>query len=279
MTSEDYINKLMELDFYREGIHPEFRPFVGSEYSKHRILQIGESHYIPNYPEGSTDNNGNPREITNEITLTDFDGWWNGSYSDKLREITGWFNTSDVVKWYLEGYRDHAHGIFTNTLKSFCKIVTPNEAFESISTVNSQKYNYFAFMNFYQQPSIYYGENFTNALYIAGEYLGRTTEEIDALWYDIFDRSVAIVESVIDVLEPKAIVITSTEVQRYYKAYGSVDQSGARQKGRYFDDDRIIWLDHPGSAWWNRVKKDATISSKEQFENRLRDIYCINENR
>ncbi len=105
MTNEDCVNRLKDLEFYSRDIHPEFRPFVGSEYSKYRILQIGESHYIPNYPEGSTDNNGNPREITNEITLTDFDGWWNGNYSDKLREIKGWFNTSDVVNHSLKAIK------------------------------------------------------------------------------------------------------------------------------------------------------------------------------
>ena len=53
MTSETYFDKLKQIDFYSKEIHPELIPFVGTDYSKYRILQIGESHFISNYPEGS----------------------------------------------------------------------------------------------------------------------------------------------------------------------------------------------------------------------------------
>lgn len=35
-----------DLDCHLFQIHPEYKPFVGSEYEKYRILIVGESHYI-----------------------------------------------------------------------------------------------------------------------------------------------------------------------------------------------------------------------------------------
>ena len=261
MTNDELYDELMEIDFFKEGIHPEYTPFIGEDFHKFRILHIGESHYIPNYPE------------ENRITLDDFDGWWSGEQSESLNAEKGWFNTRQVVSDYMDGSRTKAHGIFTNTLKSFCKVVTPGEAFDSISIENSKKYNYFAYMNFYQQPSIYHGMNFTRPLYLAGEYLNWDSETIDEMWYKIFDESVRIVENVIEILEPQAVVITSNEIYEYYRDYGSANEKNQRVAGKLIDDDRMIWVDHPGSPWWNRAKNDEQ-TSKMKFEDSLRKIYC-----
>lgn len=147
MSSYDLIEKSSRIDFFRNDKHPELRPFVGTEFPQLRILQIGESHFIPNLPESGQDTKGCPHIYSNEVTLKDFRGWREGEYSEKLKKYRGWFDTDSVVKDYIAGNRDKSHGIFTNPLKSFCRIVTPCEAFESISTLNSKKYNYFAFMN------------------------------------------------------------------------------------------------------------------------------------
>ena len=272
MNSDDYIAKLKQIDFYKEGIHPELIPFVGNDYSKYKVLQIGESHYIPNYFEEKKDKDGTVHKA-NEIILDDFNGWWEGNYDDEIRKYIGWYNTRDVVEYYMSGERRKGHGIFTNTLKSFCKVVTPNESFDSITTANSQKYNYFAFMNFYQQPSIFEGENYTDSLYKAGAFLGKNTEEINKIWYETFDKSVEIVEQVIELLDPNIIIVTSSEVEKYYRRYGRIDESGNRKKGQYYDKDNIIWLDHPGSPWWYRKKKYDNKSSRERFEERLKELY------
>ncbi len=275
MTSEEYIDKLKQIEFFKDGKHPELIPFVGFDYPKYKILQIGESHFIPNHPQGKLKKNGEPFEKYNEITLDDFSGWWEGNYGDALSNYSGWFNTKNVVDDYIRGYRDRSHGIFTNTLKSFCRIVAPSEAFESISTENGRKYNYFAFMNFYQQPSVYEGENFTSSLYRAGKYLGMRVEDIDSLWYEIFDRSVKVFERVVEILEPNAIVVTSEEVHKYYGRYGSVDKTGQRCEGKYTYNDSVIWVDHPGCSWWNRVKNGAGKTSRIIFEDALKQIYKV----
>ena len=269
MNSDDYITKLQQIDFYKDGIHPELIPFVGCDYSKYKVLQIGESHYIPNKPNEWNDDDGTVHEA-NEITVDDFDGWWEGDYSDELKNYARWYNTRSVVEDYMAGKRKKGHGVFTNTLKSFCKVVTPEEAFNSITTENSKKYNYFAFMNFYQQPSIYKGENYTDSLYKAGAFLGKNTDEINKIWYETFNKSVEIVEQVIELLDPNIIIVTSSEVKEYY---GSIDESGNRKKGQYYDRDNIIWLDHPGSPWWYRKKKNDNKSARERFEERLKELY------
>ncbi|MBR6403467.1 MAG: hypothetical protein IKS48_08815 [Eubacterium sp.] len=271
MISEDYIEKLKQIDFFKDNIHPELMPFVGNNYSKYKVLHIGESHFIPNYFEAGFDKYGNPH-LLNEITLKDFEGWWEGKYSKALREKINWYDTQSVIKDYMDGKRTKAHGIFTNTLKSFCNVVVSEEAFDSITTEDSKKYNYFAYMNFYQQPSIYANTNFTKSLYKAGYFVGKNTVEIDELWYEIFDKSVEIIEKVIDILNPKVIVVTSSEIEKYYRQYGSIDEYGKRTEGKYYTRKNIIWLDHPGTSWWNRRKKDSK-SSKERFEERLKEIY------
>ena len=41
----EYESKLKEISFYK--LHPEYIAFVGDKFEKYRILQVGESHFIP----------------------------------------------------------------------------------------------------------------------------------------------------------------------------------------------------------------------------------------
>lgn len=259
---DNYSKKLDSIDFFRKGKHPEYKPFVGKNYEKYRVLHIGESHYIDNKDDNPT------------ITLDDFKGWWDGEQSEKLNELISWYNTASVVNDYMDYRRTKAHGIFTNVLKSFCNVVIPNDSFDKITTEDSKKYNYFAYMNFYQMPSIYFDKNYTKALYSAGKIEGMNNDQIDKLWYECFDNSVKIFENVVEEIEPKIIIVSSMEVCKYYEKYALIDESGKRGKGKLFKDSRVIFVDHPGTSWWNRVKKDnALLTSKQRLENKLKEIY------
>lgn len=260
LTRENHIAKLKKIDFFKDDVHPEYLPFVGEDYAKYRILHIGESHYV------SKDSN---------LTLKDYEGWWEGKQSAELSELAdGWYNTNNIVSWYMQGKRHKGHGIFTNVLKSFCNVVVPSESFDVISDENSRKYNYFAYMNFYQMPSLRYGENFTEALYKAGKESNVPTEKLDAFWYECMEKSVNVFEDVVTALDPLCILVSSMEVEKYYKRYGSKNNDGTYAEGRLYNDPRMVYVDHPDSAWWNRKKNGETKTSKEKFESCLRNIYC-----
>ncbi len=256
-----YDDELMQIDFFK--LHPTFLPFIGDDYNEYRILHIGESHFIPNYPLGCDKKN---IDKTNEITLDDFDGWWNGRINNKLLQYKGWFNTEEVVRWYMDGHRDKSHGIFTNTLKSFCKSVVPEESFDNISDLNSKKYNYFAFMNFYQLPSLYDGVNFTEALYCGGHFWGWSDSRIETMKVEAIEKSLKVLKATVDVLDPKVIVVTSMEVYDICQEYKN-------DLASFFSDKETIWVDHPGSPWWNRIKQGANKPSRVIFEENLKAIY------
>lgn len=46
------------------------------------------------------------------------------------------------------------------------------------------------------------GKSFTNSLYQAGKYVGMRPEDINCLHHDNFERSLRIVEKVVDILNP-----------------------------------------------------------------------------
>lgn len=273
MKRDDYINELKKIDFFKENIHPEYLPFVGEGYCKYRILHVGESHYIGNYHKDHEEKNGKIMK-ENSIMLQDYQGWWDGKQSAKLSELAyGWYNTSNIVNWYMSCERHKGHGIFTNVLKSFCNVVATNEAFNRITTDDSKRYNYFAYMNFYQMPSIYYGENYTKALYAAGKLANYSTESIDEIWYECMEKSSKVFEDVVNALDPVCIVVSSREVEKYYSKYGSKNSGGTYSAGKLCNDPRMIYVDHPGSSWWNRRKKNVQETSKEHLESRLKEIY------
>ena len=270
--SDNYLADLEKIPFYSKDRHPEYLPFIGEDYEKYRILHIGESHYIPNREADCKDKKGEIHQA-NEITINDFDGWWEGKQSEKLYRYLSWYNTREVVKDYLDGIRTKGHGIFTNTIKAFCNSVLPDEAFDSISTEHSHKYNYFAYMNFYQMPSIYRGMNYTKALYRSGKQTGFSNECIDSVWYRCMEESANVFEAVVGILKPKTILITSEEVWRYYCRYARKNEDGNYSGGSLVEDPRIIHVAHPGSCWWNRKKKNDDFTSKEQLERKLIEIY------
>lgn len=286
-TRKDYIAKLKKIPFFKEGMHPEYLPFVGDNYPEYKILQVAESHYIPNFKK-KTVYDGKVFS-SNEIKIDDFDGWWDGNVPDGISQYKGWYTTDMVVRDYIDGYRTKAHGVLTNVLKSFCDVVLPEQSFDSISDDDGKKYNYFAYMNFWQMPSLYKGENFSKASFESMQLCnnGLCEKELlkkyDDFWYKCFQNSVEVFEAVVDALEPNLILITSSEISTSYKTYGIRVENEADAKykdrngylfmpGKLDGDPRIIYLDHPGCSWWNKKKKDEEETSRERLEDKLKAV-------
>ena len=251
MTSYD--EKLKnEVPFYKA--HEEYLPFIGKYYSEdspYKILQIGESHFL-GYEKGS------------KIKKTLFDGWWDGDLKEELKGMKdSWFTTRKVLENYINDNSTKSHGIFDNILKEFESVVLKSDSH------NRDNYNYFSFMNFYQMPSPNKGINYTKAIYSNfGEDKG------NEIWYRCAAESIKVVDKVIEILKPKLIVFTSKEAYTYYKKYaeGCDYKNNIYVSGKYSNDPRIKYVCHPGSAWWNKKRKNKK-TYREEFDEYLKEVF------
>lgn len=231
-------------------IHPEYKPFVGSEYEKYKILIVGESHYI-----GQEYN----VEAKDKYDVKYFlDNWLESPCDELIKDYGDWFNTVKVIEDYMNGNRTKGHLIFTNIIKSFSEIVL-EEKIQSISNESCKKFSCLAFMNFFQMPSIYKGEKYWSSLIKSSKKLGYVQLAYD-LWQKVVDESVLTLDYVIEQLKPKKIFIFSQSAYCAYK-----ENRNSKYK------DKIISLDHAGSPWWYRKKKDGEKASKEMFEDYLKE--------
>ena len=245
------LTDLERIDVYK--LHPELLPFVGSEYEKYRVLHIGESHYI-----------GQDKKKDNEkYDIKYFDKWWSESCEELTNEFGGWFNTRQVIENYLTSKNSKAYTIFTNVIKSFSKIVL-KEDIKNITYEKKQIYNYFAFMNFFQMPSIYEGEKYWNSLWRSAKRNGDKQLAYD-MWEKAVKESIRTVDKVIEILEPKAIIFTSISAGCAYKENG----------GKYKDEKRVVYTSHPGYPYtWNKgLKSLDNKTGKECLEDKLKTIY------
>lgn len=250
-----YDKKLKDIEFYKT--HPEYLPFVGDKYDEFKILQVGESHYIPQTKDEEA------------FSIEYFEKqWWkeNGCAELNAKRWGGWYNTRGVLEDYLSGRRTRAHGIFTEMVKLFSQVYT-DTPIKSISTKNSQAYHHFAFMNFYQMPSLYKGVSYWDSLVKSAKKAlnnDRNQAEIwaEKVWTDTAKRSKDILDQVIDTLDPQVIIFTSKSA---YKAYTNLGGKHAKRKGVF----RCV---HPGSKYWHKPTDDQI--GKKELENELNALLC-----
>ncbi len=250
--SNNYDKKLKELKWFKR--HPLLLPFVGSHYEDYKILQIGESHYLPQ-------NKGNVKfDIKYFI-----DNWWNESCDDDaFGDWKGWFYTRRVLKDYLAGYTSKAHNIFNNVIKNFSKNIL-NEKIADFTLEDKQLYNNFAFMNFYQMPSLYNGQKYWNSLVKSAKYIHKYDKKLAGnLAREVFrkcvETSIQVVDDVIDTINPNIVIFTSISAM---KAYTGLEYENCI--GKYKDDERIIYTSHPSAPFsWNRKLKVLKNKTGEQ---------------
>lgn len=222
-------------------------PFIEDGYEKSKLLIVGESHYL-----------GQTRK--NRIYDLDYFryNWWNGNCDKLNNDYEGYYNTRNVVSNYLNGERHRGHIIFTNIVKSYSRVIL-NEKVKNISYKDSQKFNDLAFMNFFQMPSLFYGEKFWDSL----SYSAKSSNDMQ-LAYDIWDKAVQVssevLDDVIDILKPKLVFFTSISA---FKAYSS-------SNSKYSNNKIVVKVPHPGCPWWNKPSsKSGGKSGKEIFEEYL----------
>ena len=216
-----YDESFMRIKTYQ--IHPGFLPFVGEKYEIYQVLHVGESHYI---------NNDN-------YDIEYFANWFDSPCKKVEQEFSESF-TRPVMKKYMNNVSG-SYTIFSNFLKSFCRSVMNEEI--TINPDTKKRYEYLAFMNFFQMPSLFYGIKYWESLLISAKRKNNKQLAYD-MWEDACKNAVETLDSVIDIIQPKAVVITSLSAGDAYKEYG----------GKY--KDSIIFTSHPAYPFtWHKDLK------------------------
>ena len=257
-----YDKKLKDNEFYK--IHPEYLPFVGDKFDEFKILQVGESHYIP-------------QEKGNEelFSIAYFkEHWWEENGCRELnttatpssdgKQWYGWYHTEGVVADYLSGKRRRGHGIFTEMVKLFSRVYT-DMPIKSISYENSQAYHHFAFMNFFQMPSLYRGMSYWDSLLRSAKKIYKDDKEYAKkyaceVWDETARRSKEVLDHVIDILDPNVIIFTSKSA---YIAY-------IGQNGKHIGRKGLFCCVHPGCRYWHKPTGDQV--GKKELEQKWNEL-------
>lgn len=246
-----YDETLKKIDFYQ--IHPEYLPFLGDHFDAFRILQVGESHYIGQTPKSE------------EFSIKYFqEHWWNSKCDDVFdhkhpNDVNwgSWYTTCDVINRFFKNNQKN-YSIFSKPLDVFRQVCQPKNL-----RGDREDYHYFAFMNFFQMPSLYSGESFWKALEISAK-----KQNNEQLAYEVYETaaqvSARVLDDVIKAIDPTVVVFTSSSAWKAYQKYGSYADSQ--------DGPVMIQTAHPGCCWWNRKRKNGW-SSCEYLKAELEKVY------
>ena len=245
-----YEKELNDIEVYR--LHPYLKPFVGEKYDEYKVLHIGESHYI---------NQTYDKEV---YGIDSFKQWWEKpcDYIIKNLDCEGWINTRHVMSNYMSDKKG-AYTIFNNFIKSFSKVALMRPI-SNISPEDKKLYDYVAFMNFFQIPSLYEGKKLWDSFYESAKKMGNRKIAYEQ-WDAAVAHSVEVIDKVIDILSPHAVVFTSISAGKAY----------CEANGKYSKDIRIIYTSHPAYPFtWNKPLKSLDgKSGKEVMEAGLESFF------
>ena len=222
-------DELKKIDFFKG--HEYMLPFVGEKYREGGILHIGASYYF------RLDDIDREQRREAECVLNE---WWvdsdeevlkrresflksprrlqNGGFESKFGD---WVNTRKIVESFCNdnAYNEKSRAIY----REFLKAAYDKQSSEDLK--DTEGYTPFSYMNFFQKP--------TKDV--------QTKHDDDAV-----RNSCEIVKAVIEILQPKIIIFTSSIA--YDAFFNNANNLKFQPKG-------IIRLPHPTSNWWNRTQK------------------------
>lgn len=153
---------------------------------------------------------------------------------------------------YLTGNKSRAYDIFNNPVKSFSKIIL-NKEISQITSEDKQLYNNFAFMNFFQMPSLYSGERYWKSLLKSAN----NRRYASKVFRQCVEISIKAIDDVIDILKPNIVVFTSVSAADAY--------SGKEYKeciGKYVQDERMTYTSHPSTRYWENCNLRESLGGK-----------------
>lgn len=163
-------------------LHPEYKPFIGANYQKVRVLFVGESHFIKF---------GNTMDYTSWYEKSTTVLFENSAYEE--RENIGWFNTRGVIENFLKPDNNgkKAFGIYREPAKIIMSL-------KSDCTSYPEAFSYMAFCNYFQRPALIQSQTFNQII-----------EDENDITRNIFDE-------IIEIIKPEMIVFLS---RKAYFAY------------------------------------------------------------
>lgn len=220
-SSKAFDNELSKIEHYSEKHHPEMLPFIGSHYCKTGILLVGESHF---YEYNDRNDQGNEKKYVEEL--------WYLKPTPEVFSYKGNFNTREVIHNFLIHRRTKAHSMFRNPAQ--CVI----DAYRLNHVSDSEAFNAFAFMNYFQRPAL-----------DAHQSIDYNREDAECA-FSTFG-------SVCKVIRPKRVVFLSKKAYECFK-------SCCDEKSFSIPVDYVY---HPTCRYWN----------KEDGKEKLKKLISLNK--
>lgn len=247
---ESLSHTIDSIDFFK--LHPSYKPIIGTDYSKYRILQISESHYC----ESITDRD--------RFGIPYFCQWFTSPCDEIERDILNGNLTQDVVNRVM--FNNERYNNFDNPLRTFCdRVLGLGKLCMSKYNENRKLYSHFAYMNYYQIPSFRDKKGFCDSFYSEANREGIATPDADNILREWRKKSNEIIDQVIECIKPTALVFTSVDAWQSYDGLG----------GKHKSDASIIRSAHPGIPWNKEQPSLNNKTGREAFEEGLERIYGL----
>lgn len=254
------------IKFYQ--YHESYLPFIGDEYEKYKILQIGETHYL---------NQSSDLSVKDDYSFDYFNNWYKNQCKElhKDKKYCHNIDTDWVLRNWINGQpyekeqekKRKNHSIFREYIKAFSEGVL-GKKIDKLSLDDSEKtglYKYSAYTDFYSFPCVIGTHSVLDGLSKSyKKKLGKSRlnkeekKELQDYYDNIVKESTEIIDQVIDIIKPRTIVFTSQNAWNEYEG----------NHGKHSKDKNIIHVAHP-----ERWSRDKTVNNKEILVNRLKEIY------
>lgn len=194
-------------------------PFVGDHYDpeKYGILFVGESSFTNNI-------NRAPECLNKEL----FDKWWDPN-SDLYIDKPYYFDAKNTINSFINGYDCNGEKIEDVTMDFIAKALITGYNNKNKDKIYDDDLDYrqilrnIAFTNFYQIPSFIEAKSIDISF---KQICANSNVELLDLYHKANAESTKILNGIIEVLQPKAIVFLSTLAFEGYKTRGKVRRAG-----------------------------------------------------
>ncbi|MBQ8739018.1 MAG: hypothetical protein IJZ04_05930 [Clostridia bacterium] len=123
--------------------HPEMLPYIGKQYNKHRILCVGESHYLSKQTKNFSYDL--KKWYTENLTEQKYD-----ENNPLHKSFSSFFTRYVLFKHIVGKERGAGYSMFYRPAKACCDVIGCDE---------DKVWEHFAFMNYYQRPAEIRGES------------------------------------------------------------------------------------------------------------------------
>ena len=227
---QSYYAELGKIDFFK--VRPEMIPFVGEEYDTYKVLQLSESHYFHH-------TSNEPEEFGIKYFV---DKWLELDPCEEfMMKYGGSVNTREDIIGFMRGETEN-YPAYYNFLKAMSEGVL-GKSIETISRGSDEQklFKYIAYTDYFMMPALYFDKkHLPDSVKLSIERLPKDEQELykyKEVMEKIVDFSDRVIEQVIDILKPRAIVFTSKKGGDFFRKHNI----------KYANDKRMIYAYHPSN--------------------------------